>query len=252
MKVTYIGHSGFLVETSSCSLLFDHYQGEIPRLREDKPLFVFVSHRHGDHFNPEIFSIKGPAIIHYIISRDVERHLKQYEGMESLHLVRRGESLSFPIPGEEDPLLIRTLPSTDLGVAFLLRISGKNLYHAGDLNWWVWPGESEQYNKNMTANFKKYTEELKGLSLFAAFLPLDPRQQEWYHKGFSYILENASVQYAFPMHFWKDYRVISRFLTSPEGAAFADWVVKIEREGQSFLCEEEQEKGEHKIVSGGL
>ena len=71
MKVTYIGHSGFLVETSGCSLLFDYYQGQIPRLRQDTPLFVFVSHSHSDHFNPEIFSIKGPDTIHYIISREI-------------------------------------------------------------------------------------------------------------------------------------------------------------------------------------
>ena len=37
------------------------------------------------------------------------------------------------------------------------------IYHAGDLNWWVWPGESKQYNNNMTANFKNYTAPLKGL-----------------------------------------------------------------------------------------
>ena len=241
MKVTYIGHSGFLVETSGCSLLFDYYQGEIPRLRQDKPLFVFVSHRHSDHFNPEIFSIKGPDTIHYIISRDVKRYLRQYEGKENLHLMKGGESLALSVPGEEEPLLIRTLPSTDCGVALLLRISGKNLYHAGDLNWWVWPGETKQYNNNLTANFKKYTEDLKGLSLFAAFLPLDPRQQEWYHKGFTYIMENTSIQYAFPMHFWKDYAVIDRYLTTPEGAPFQERVIKIQEEGQTFLCGEEQE-----------
>ena len=75
MKVTYIGHSGFLVETSGCSLLFDYYQGEIPRLRQDKPLFVFVSHRHSDHFNPEIFSIKGPDTILNNIPRYVNRYV---------------------------------------------------------------------------------------------------------------------------------------------------------------------------------
>ena len=44
-------------------------------------------------------------------------------------------------PGQElslmnGQLLIRTLHSTDFGVAFLVRFHGKWIYHAGDLNWW--------------------------------------------------------------------------------------------------------------------
>ena len=49
----------------------------------------------------------------------------------------------------------------------------------------------------MTANFQRYTEPLKGMELFAAFLPLDPRQGEWYDKGFSYMME-ISILEAFP------------------------------------------------------
>ena len=56
MKVQYIGHSGFLVTMESCCLLFDYYTGTIPKLPGDRPLYVFSSHRHQDHFDPEIFS----------------------------------------------------------------------------------------------------------------------------------------------------------------------------------------------------
>lgn len=60
VKIDYLGHSGFFVETDSILLLFDYYYGDLSFLREkpnDKPLFVLVSHAHGDHFNPEIFSL---------------------------------------------------------------------------------------------------------------------------------------------------------------------------------------------------
>ena len=57
MKITYIGHSGFLAETEHVLLLFDYYQGEIPALPGDKTLYVFASHRHRDHFNPEVFGL---------------------------------------------------------------------------------------------------------------------------------------------------------------------------------------------------
>lgn len=92
----------------------------------------------------------------------------------------------------------------------------------------------------MTANFKNYTAPLKGLDIFAAFLPLDPRQEDWYNKGLLYILEQAeNIHYVFPMHFWKDYSVIQKFASSSEGRAYNRQLQLIEKEGQTFLCTEE-------------
>ena len=51
MKITYIHHSAFLVETESAYLLFDYFQGKLPEFSEEKPLYVFASHRHPDHFS---------------------------------------------------------------------------------------------------------------------------------------------------------------------------------------------------------
>ena len=41
MKVTYIHHSSFLVETDENYFLFDYFEGELPEFKEDKPLLVF-------------------------------------------------------------------------------------------------------------------------------------------------------------------------------------------------------------------
>lgn len=57
MKITYIAHSGFLAELEHTILLFDYYQGELPELPDEKMLYVFASHRHPDHFNPEVFRL---------------------------------------------------------------------------------------------------------------------------------------------------------------------------------------------------
>ena len=43
MKITYIHHSAFLVETESAYLLFDYFKGQIPELRSDRPLVIFAS-----------------------------------------------------------------------------------------------------------------------------------------------------------------------------------------------------------------
>ena len=57
MKITYIHHSGFLVETDSCYYLFDYEKGSLPEMDVTKQIFVLSSHGHHDHYNPEIFSI---------------------------------------------------------------------------------------------------------------------------------------------------------------------------------------------------
>ena len=40
MKVTYIHHSSFLVETDENYFLFDYFEGELPEFKEDKPLMI--------------------------------------------------------------------------------------------------------------------------------------------------------------------------------------------------------------------
>ena len=72
MKITYIHHSSFLVETEENYFLFDYFEGKLPQLKEDKPLLVFASHRHGDHFSPVIFDlVKTHASTGFVLSDDI-------------------------------------------------------------------------------------------------------------------------------------------------------------------------------------
>ena len=57
MKVTFIKHSSYFVELHSCCLLFDYTEGAVPET--EKPLYVFASHSHGDHFSPAVFNLPG-------------------------------------------------------------------------------------------------------------------------------------------------------------------------------------------------
>ena len=56
MKLTYLFHSGFVLETDTCILVFDYWMDParvMPGLQEsDKPLYVLASHFHEDHFSP--------------------------------------------------------------------------------------------------------------------------------------------------------------------------------------------------------
>ena len=49
MRVTYLSHSGFLVEMDDACFLFDYYKGEIPDIDREKQLFVFVSPGQYEH-----------------------------------------------------------------------------------------------------------------------------------------------------------------------------------------------------------
>ena len=84
MKVSYIDHSGFLVETGRCYYLFDYYRKKLPQLDCKKPIFVFASHRHPDHYNPEIFTLlqeMGMEQVTAVLSKDISR--KKYPDAEA-------------------------------------------------------------------------------------------------------------------------------------------------------------------------
>ena len=59
MTLTYIFHSGFVFETEQSILIFDYWldpSGVMEDvLKMDKPLYVFSSHFHEDHFTRAIF-----------------------------------------------------------------------------------------------------------------------------------------------------------------------------------------------------
>ena len=55
MRVTFLAHDGFFIELdqSACCSTGGRRSPALP----DKPLLVFVSHRHEDHFNPAVFTL---------------------------------------------------------------------------------------------------------------------------------------------------------------------------------------------------
>ena len=137
-RLTYLGHSGFLLEWPECAWLFDWWTGELPAPDKTKPLLVFVSHRHHDHFNPAVFALDHPDV-QYLLGSDLRptpRNLSRWGASPEakIHHLRRRGSLDLTLPG--GPLHVEALPSTDEGVAFLLTYQDATVYHAGDLNWW--------------------------------------------------------------------------------------------------------------------
>jgi len=225
MKITYLKHSGYVVEDAGRAMVFDYYEGNLPDFLEAVKLYVFVSHVHYDHFNPQIFQWKDQyPDIQYILSNDIEE-----KGFK--------ESCTFVGPGQEvvlDGIKIRTLRSTDEGVAFLVQAGERRIYHAGDLNWWHCEEESRVYNEMMRRRFLHEMEKLEGESVDVAFLPLDPRQEEQYAWGFDYFMRHTRTGCAFPMHFWEEYEVYDRLIEDTRSEPYRQRVMKVSKPQQSF------------------
>lgn len=225
MKITFLAHSGYVVEESDTALVFDYYRGTLPEFPEGMKLYVFASHVHYDHFRKNIFAWeKRYPDIHYILSDDIEA---------------KGPSGKCTYIGADqeiclDGLRIGTLCSTDEGVAFIVRLGDKVVYHAGDLNWWHWEEESEAYNENMRRRFHHEIGKLENEKVDVAFLPLDPRQEEQYAWGFDYFMRHVRTEYAFPMHMWRQYEICEKLLSDPVSEPYRDRVMCVKERQQVF------------------
>lgn len=235
MRVTFLDHSGFLIELPSVTLLFDWWKGELPALRPGVPLLVFASHHHEDHFKPEIFALDdGAREVRFLLGKDIRlspRNRARWgvSGETAARcLTLGGSETAPPLPG----VTVEALPSTDEGAAFLVTAEGRAVFHAGDLNWWHWEGEDKAWNRNMEVNFKRYTEPLRGRRMDLAMLPLDPRLGEPGFWGPRYFLELADIERFLPMHQWGDFGFTEKFLA--QYPQFTPQTVPVTGRGQSF------------------
>lgn len=230
VQVIYLGHSGYLVETDHNICIFDYYRGLIPDLNPEKKISIFVSHIHQDHYNPEIFTWKNRyPNIQFILSDDIsiekpERNILSVSPRKEYWL---------------DEMEIRTLKSTDEGVAFLVKADQKWIYHAGDLNWWHWEEEGRIFNEMMSRKYRSEIDKIKGKSFDIAFVPLDARQGEFFFLGMDYFMRNTDSKIVFPMHLCDDGQIIDRLYQKEESEPYRSRVVRIQTEGQKFLIEGE-------------
>lgn len=203
MKITYLDHSGFAVEYKKYVLIFDWYKGKLPEFDSEKEIYVFSSHSHYDHFDRKIFELENIyPNVRYVLSADItEKPVPS--------------KVWFVIADKEyriGNLKVQTLHSTDAGVAFLVYVDDRIIYHAGDLNWWHWEEESEYYNEQMRMDYQKEIHKLKNIRIDVAFVPLDPRQEEQYYWGLDYFMKHTDTELVFPMHMWDTMKFMRNLL----------------------------------------
>ena len=134
MKLTYLFHSGFLLEADGFAVVFDYYRGgeaildEV--LRRGEPLYVLVSHEHRDHYNPEILTwSRLNSRICYLFPREMDSR-SELVHLPNAAFLSRGESFA------DERVRVTAFGSTDLGASFEVETGGRVIFHAGDLNNW--------------------------------------------------------------------------------------------------------------------
>lgn len=235
MKIQYIQHSCFLIEFEKVIFVFDYYKGKL-YFPEGKTIYFFVSHKHSDHFTMKIFKLaKEIPNIHFVLANDMKMTKKYLdckevcqEARDKIIYAKKNEKLPL-----EDGIMVRTLTSTDEGVAYLIKYKESTekqpyvIYHAGDLNWWSWEGASNQEEKTMEACFKHEIHKLKDETIDVAFLPLDPRLEERFYLGFDYFANEVKAKYLVPMHLWEHYDTVQKLKDMEISKEYRDKIMDV-------------------------
>lgn len=238
MKLRYIKHSSYAIFNENFNMLFDYYKGEMPDFEKDKVLFIFVSHRHYDHFSKEIFSLeKKVDKIIYIVSDDIDRRDVPENILDKLIFLSPNTDKEISL--ENEKIRIHTYKSTDEGLAFIIDTKDKRIYYAGDLNYWYWEEESTIWNESQEKDYKsqlKYMQALleDGKNIDMAFIPLDNRQGEFAYLGIEYFIDFVDAKKIFPMHFNGAFDIIEKLKDRLKDED-KNKIVRIEKENEEFI-----------------
>lgn len=221
IEITYIYHDCFVAVTEKSVMIFDYWKDPdtvtdigfdsfLISITYGKKIYVFVSHHHKDHYSKNIFdwSVKIPNI-HYVLSKDTERVARHilsasgtYKGVRpspsNVTVLRPGETYS------DDTIIVNAYGSTDIGNSYIVKTEDKIIFHAGDLNAWIWKDESTQKEVDEAISaYQKIINDIKSdfPDIDYAMFPVDARLGRDYFTGAQIFLREINVSHFIPMHF---------------------------------------------------
>lgn len=219
MILRYVFHDCFVLQTEVCAVVFDYWstadgEQEFPAfldsLDPQKPLYVLVSHHHKDHYSKYVFGWQHRfPKIHYILSKDTAKFARRYLKEDSLFNGEKvaPEKVTVLRPGEvygDDCLEIRAFGSTDIGNSYVVTVEGKTVFHAGDLNAWMWKDEStDEEVQEAIGAYQKILDDIKEVfpALDICMMPVDSRIGTDYFTGAHMLVCQIRTAHFFPMHF---------------------------------------------------
>jgi hypothetical protein len=213
MKITYIYHSGFIIEYEKATIIVDYFKDSadeiVHRSLSSFPgkLYVISSHWHPDHFNKEVLKWKNERPdIQYIFSKDILK--KRLATPNEADYMIKGDVW------QDENIKIIALGSTDVGISFLIETESKKIFHAGDLNNWHWDEESTP--AEIQSSERHFLQEIKALynetiDLDAAMFPVDCRLGKNYMRGAEQFVDLLRIGIFIPMHFGDTYYEANAF-----------------------------------------
>lgn len=219
IDVSYIFHSGAAVRSADRLFIFDFYSDKASAGQRNanvsfladqvndeslREVFIFVSHGHRDHFDPDIFAfnnIGSPDLKRrFVFSSDVAIDKVK----DNYYFIDSYKELDF------GGVKVKAFASTDEGVSFLVLSDTLSIFHAGDLNWWYWfyestPEELAEYENSFKSEISRIVDAINS-QIDIAFFPVDPRLKDYSHHGGVYFLEKLRPRYFIPLHFAYDFK----------------------------------------------
>ncbi|MDC0707032.1 Rieske 2Fe-2S domain-containing protein [Stigmatella sp. ncwal1] len=155
MRITFIGHAGFVVETDSAVVVMDpwlsprgafdsawmqlprnhHLAPQVRELLETSPKqrFLYISHEHRDHFDPEFLETLTKRDFSVLIprfQRSALRDMFQAYGCKRIISCRDGQEI--PLPGGGYVKLFLTESGTNRDSGILVRGDGQSFLNLND------------------------------------------------------------------------------------------------------------------------
>ncbi|MEA4890887.1 MAG: MBL fold metallo-hydrolase [Clostridiaceae bacterium] len=209
VRIWYLGHSAWLAETAGYRLLFDYgrlplrpaagtlNQGVFdPSAYQDRPLYIFSSHQHADHFDIDLMRDAAGYPGTTLIVGQEGRATAKVKNLANCQIAEpRGfiQTASFSVWASR---------STDSGVSFLAAGPDRVYYHGGDLAVW---DDTSAYRTDFRREADWLAAKLAaaGRTLDIAFLPVstsDGYQETALLDGVEYLAERLRPKHIFPMH----------------------------------------------------
>lgn len=208
--IWYLRHSGWGIKTRDHLLVFDYFENRrgpdepglcnghiLPSELAGENVTVFVSHVHGDHYDPRIWSWREqiPGIT-YVMGFDPE-----VPGDPRAPAVPEGGLPPFELMGPRQQRIVgdvkvTTIEANDTGVGFVVEADGLVIFHAGD---------HANRMRDLSGTYPPEIEWLKaqGVRPDIAFLPVSGcnfGDQVAVKIGLHYTLETLEPRCFFPMH----------------------------------------------------
>lgn len=200
IKVEFLSHSGYFVETDNHIILFDYTKGELPKF--DKATLIICSHGHTDHFNKNILNIAGNTRI--LLSSDIKEDYN-LDCQDNVFYIGPNSKRNI------GDFQVTTFGSTDKGISSFVFVDNIGIFHAGDLNLWIWEEDSEAERLEMTRAFSEEIKKVQRTNVEIAMFPLDPRLGKYSSSGIEYFIDLIKPKYIFPMHMWEDFSISQTF-----------------------------------------